>query len=502
MTQNSRIRLYAMLRTTPELLALYSAQDLQGLTRLTVRLLSAAQHRPRSVAGQPATSQSVPIQPTPVPPASSQPYLGLKAVSAPSLDWRAAFVDPRGVKDENLAVAPRQIVPDELAIAYEVETDIEARAFLDVVNLHRDVTLDMNGNAFLGAGVDPGNSVTDHWCPGSANLALFGHRDHARRTIRAEALISRGLLGHRVNVVIIDEGLDKAAIPVANWGGGLDHYLDNNLVQAAGTARHDSHGMMIARSILDLAPQARVYDVPMISPTNLPNIDVFVSTAHAVFTNLLHEIHLRRMLPEWSGPWVLVNAWGVFDTASDPSGSYTENTEFGGHPMINLVTRAVQHHHLDLVFAAGNCGVFCPSERCGGRDRGPGHGIWGANAHPMVITAGAVRSDQTWVGYSSQGPGPNLLDVQKPDLCAPSQFCETLDANALSSGTSASCAMTAGVVAALRSNPAWDQVAVTPEVLKATLVASARKPHGSPGWDDRLGFGILDAAATIAALPP
>jgi hypothetical protein len=227
-----------------------------------------------------------------------------------------------------------------------------------------------------------------------------------------------------------------------------------------------------------------------------------VSTAHSVYASLIHEIHLRRMLPQWSGPWVLVNAWGVYDTATDPFGSYTENREIGGHPFINQVTRAVQHHHLDIIFAAGNCGAYCPSERCGGRDRGPGHSIWGANAHPLVITAGAVRSDETWVGYASQGPAPELLSAQKPDLCAPSQFCETLDAASLSSGTSASCAMTAGVVAALRGNPAWDQGTVTPEALRAALIAGARKPHGPAGWDGRLGFGIIDAAAIIAALPP
>ena len=212
-------------------------------------------------------------------------------------------------------------------------------------------------------------------------------------------------------------------------------------------------------------------------------------------------------MPRWNGPWVLVNAWGVFDTRSDPFGSYTRNTEPNGHPMINLVTDAVQQDHLDIVFAAGNCGQFCPSGYCGGLDCGPGHSIWGANAHPLVITAGAVRSDETWVGYSSQGPGPELLAVRKPDLCAPSQFCETFDAALLSSGTSASCAMTAGVVAALRGNPGWNQVAVPPGALKAALIAGARKPHGPAGmgrqaWLGHRRCGFHDRRAFAeAALP-
>jgi hypothetical protein len=258
--------------------------------------------------------------------------------------------------------------------------------------------------------------------------------------------------------------------------------------------------MMIARSILDLAPQVRLFDVPAV-PLNTIPIPVAVSTMQAAYDNLVHVIQQRRTMAQWSGPWILVNAWGIFDTSTDPTGSYTRNLEPHGHPLINLITRAVQVHHLDIIFAAGNCGQFCPSQLCGGRDRGPGHSIWGANAHPLVITVGAVRSDETWVGYSSQGPGPETLAVEKPDFCAPSQFCETYDAASLSSGTSASCAMAAGVVAALRSNPSWDQAMVTPEALRQALMSSARKPLGPAGWDGRMGYGILDAAATINTLP-
>lgn len=486
------MRLYVTLKSTPELLTLYRAKDLDSLTRFTMTLLRAAQAHRLGVTRQQPSSRSGRTQPE-----APRMFADIKAVRAPSLDWRASFV---AEVDRDAAVGPQDVVPDELVIAYQILSADHARSFLDLVNDHRNVPLDANGNAFLGAGLDPGGSVADHWCPGSANPAVFGHRDHARRTIRASALIDHGFLGQTVNVVIIDEGLDKARIPQKNWGGGLDHYIDTDLVQPAGTAPRTSHGMMIARSILDLAPEARLYDVPVIPVSTTP-LPVFVSSVQAAYTSLIHEIQQRRALPRWSGPWVLVNAWGIFDTSADPSGSYTKNLETHGHPLINLVTRAVQDLHLDIVFAAGNCGQFCPSQRCGGLDRGPGHSIWGANAHPLVITAGAVRSDETWIGYSSQGPGPESLALEKPDICAPSQFRETYDAVLLSSGTSASCAMTAGVVAALRGNPNWDQITVTPQALRGALIRSARKPAAPAGWDSRLGYGILDAAAAIAALP-
>jgi hypothetical protein len=480
-----QIRLYATLKNTPELLSLYRKGDLEELTRFTSRMLAVAQgDQPRGASHPEAPDFGS----------------GIRAVSTPSLEWRAAFVPLRAEATRAAVVVPREIMPDALIIAYDVQGNDVARSFLDIVNGHRHQPLDPQGNAFIGAGVDPGGSIADHWCPGAANLAIFGDRRHARRTIRADVLPASGFLGQGVNVVIIDEGLDKARIPPHNWGGGLDHYIDTDLVLPAGSAPPTSHGMMIARSVLNLAPNARLYDVPVIPATPDPNVPVFVSTVQAAYTSLLHEIRHRRSMPGWNGPWVLVNAWGVFDTRSDPFGSYTRNTEPDGHPMINLVTDAVQQDHLDIVFAAGNCGQFCPSGYCGGLDCGPGHSIWGANAHPLVITTGAVRSDETWVGYSSQGPGPELLAVRKPDLCAPSQFCETFDAALLSSGTSASCAMTAGVVAALRGNPDWNQVAVPPAALKAALIAGARKPYGPAGWDDRFGSGIVDVASTIVEL--
>jgi Subtilase family len=485
------MRLYATLKNTAELLALYRGRDLDGLTRFTVTLLRAMPDR-TPIYGQPrATPQPDQIQAT-----ASQFFADLRAVAAPSLDWRAAFVEDA---DHYADGAVPAIQPAELIIAYELPTAGRVRLFLDLVNGHRNVPLDPAGNAFLAAGMDPGGSVADHWCPGTANLAVFGHREQARRTIRAGALTKNAFLGQRVNVAIIDEGLDKSQIPPKNWGGGLDHFIDVGLDQPAGAAPPTSHGMMIARSILDLAPEARLYDVPAV-PLNTIPIQVAVSTMQAAYDNLIHVIQQRRTMAQWSGPWVLVNAWGIFDTSTDPFGSYTRNLEPGGHPLINLITRAVQVHHLDIIFAAGNCGQFCPSQRCGGRDRGPGHSIWGANAHPLVITVGAVRSDETWVGYSSQGPGPETLAVEKPDLCAPSQFCETYDAASLSSGSSASCAMAAGVVAALRSNPGWDQVTVAPEALRTALIGAARKPHGPAGWDGRMGYGILDATATINTL--
>ena len=83
------------------------------------------------------------------------------------------------------------------------------------------------------------------------------------------------------------------------------------------------------------------------------------------------------------------------------------------HP-INLLIDFIDARGHDIVFAAGNCGQFCPNPRCDW-DAGPGTTILGANSHPKVLTVGAVRTDGLWLGYSSQGPGQQELSPGRPE---------------------------------------------------------------------------------------
>jgi subtilisin family serine protease len=157
--------------------------------------------------------------------------------------------------------------------------------------------------------------------------------------------------------------------------------------------------------------------------------------------------------------------------------------------------------NIDVVFAAGNCGQFCPDNRCGAEDQGPGRSIWGANSLEQVLTVGAVRADSMWLGYSSQGPGQPKLGWEKPDFCAASHFCEDDDAFSINTGTSAACGLTGGIVAALRSR--WNSTRVSPSQLQDILNQAARKPPGLQ-WSNTLGYrlgnGILDARATFDEL--
>ncbi len=363
------------------------------------------------------------------------------------------------------------------------------------------------GLVIVNHGADPGGAAADHWCPVAPDAGQFGTRAEARRLINAGALGQPPFSGAGVNVVVIDRGLNKqwieACFGEGRFGGGWPYFAqpgDPRPTQLPGqTAVADAqHGLMLARNILDLAPEAVLWDLPLLPP-RIFDIPLFLSEAEAAFNFMLSDIYNR------GGTWILVNAWAIYDRRSEtPHGDYTENNRSTLHPFTKLVDNAISHG-LDVIFCAGNCGEFCPSGRCGPLDQGPGNSIWGANSYYRVISVGAVRTDATWIGYSSQGPGqpklgkpPGTAANPKPDLCAPSGFCENFDAHSLNAGTSAATGVTAGVVAALRSN--WNSTAVPPAQLLTVLNATARQPLPG-GWNQRFGNGVINVGTAIAALP-
>ena len=351
-------------------------------------------------------------------------------------------------------------------------------------------------HVFAGSSPDLVFASSDHWCMGEASDPIFADRSAAERLLGVDYLrAQQGTTGAGVNVVIVDQGLDKHALG-ASYGGGwsVGAAQPGVPMPTPGSVRRP-HGMMIAHNILKVAPKALLFDLPL-APPRISNIQSFLSLADAAYQTVETNIAILKS-GNFPGSWILVNPWGIFDRATEcPKGHYTENPS----PFSRLVDMAVAEN-IDVVFAAGNCGQFCPDDRCGPRDNGPGHSIWGANSLQSVLTVGAVRSDSKWVGYSSQGPGQQLLGPNKPDLCAASQFCEDGDAFSINTGTSAACGIAAGVVAALRSR--WSSATVSPGQLKAILNQTARKPPGlgsNNNLGHRLGNGVLDAKAAFDEL--
>ena len=246
-----------------------------------------------------------------------------------------------------------------------------------------------------------------------------------------------------------------------------------------------------------------IYDLPVIPP-EIDDNQRFLSMVHSALDQALDTIESLRNSDEeqFRRPWVFVNAWATYNTeGEDPPGDYTSDIN---HKFNRMITEMARQY--DLVFAAGNCGQFCPSRRCGINDVGPGHSIIGANSHPDVLTVGAVRADGLWLGYSSQGPGTlqyasqaprtrcdDEIPSRKPDLCAVSQFREDDDAAAMNTGTSAACAIAAGVVAVCRSQ--FGGRLSSADLKQLLIKTTTVKPSG--GWDNRIGHGILHLANAL-----
>lgn len=349
----------------------------------------------------------------------------------------------------------------------------------------------------------------------SAAPSVFADRGRADLLIGTSALTAtpNNLRGQAVNLVVMDQGISlprlRQALPGLHYAGGFPLRLPDGEWHLPGEASVTGHGTMVARNALALAPEARVWDFPMI-PKRITDVRRYMCWAAAATFWLAAVIRLYRELGNAPGlpvrPWVLANAWGIPDRRfENPRGSYTTNPD---HPFNRRVARLNDDLDVDQVYAAGNCGQFCPVARCGPNDRGPGRSIWGANSHPKVLTVGAVRADGIWLGYSSQGPGQSEFVAplplnEKPDLCAPSEFADNDDAAFVSTGTSAACGIAAGALAALRSagGPADDTTSVTPDALRALLRSTAHQTEPGAEWNIRLGYGILDLSEAVAQLP-
>ena len=381
------------------------------------------------------------------------------------------------------AFAALGFVPTEDVVAFTDTADNAARLIRQL----------QQAGLAIRAGIDLPMGPQSWWCPGQGP-SHFGDRAEAERLIHAGALRDPRR-DARVNLVIIDQGL-PADFPFA---GDRDGWLVDD------TEAHETrlpfqgrgrHAAMVARNALAFVEPANVklWDCPLL-PDRIDHLGIFLSYADVALGQMIDAIKEYRKQNPGSGSWVLVNAWGVWDTSQDrpePKLNYARNI---GHPL-NLKVARLDELGFDQVFAAGNCGQFCPPTRCGPLDRGPGRSIHGANSHPLVLTVGAVRSDGLWVGHSAEGPG--TLAAAKPDLCAPTLFREPLGpfGGEDNSGTSAACGVAAGVVAAARARRPWGQM--TPEALRMLLRGSAAPQGTDPTSQSRFGAGILNAAAVAA----
>ena len=260
------------------------------------------------------------------------------------------------------------------------------------------------------------------------------------------------------------------------------------------------HGTMSAYDALLVAPEATLLDYAAL----LGRID---HSARETLTPMM--LAYSKLLYDWktrSSPrlnytaLVINNSWGIYHPSLDaPAGSlarFIDNPSHVFRVLVYFLTRA----GADVVFSAGNCGVDCPAPAC---LRVTANTINGAAAYPEVLTVGGCDNKDDVVGYSSRGPAipwkPPMPQPKKPDVVAYTHFygSEAAGRKRPDTGTSASCPVAAGVIAAIRTKRSPS--ATSPASLNQTLRNTARQFGGS-GWNPDYGYGVIQPVAAARAL--
>lgn len=278
---------------------------------------------------------------------------------------------------------------------------------------------------------------------------------------------------------IIDEGVNGQFYPVV---GGFTRSSS----VLPGSAPITSHGSMCAADVLVAAPWAKLYDYPFMGA---PDSGGALTMFQAVLDQRRRD----------GTPHITNNSYGF---VGRPSQVLSPNHEVWdpNHPLHRKV-REVVTSGCPCFFAAGNCGLPCPSGNCRSSGIGPGKSIHASNSLPEVITVAAVNSRHERIGYSAQGPGG--FDQRKPDVAAYSHFFGNFGPGRpggtteqpFDNGTSAATPVAAGVGALLLSAFSG----LTPDRLKQALLRGAIN-IGAPSWDADTGYGVINVGASYTLL--
>jgi len=350
-------------------------------------------------------------------------------------------------------------------------------------------------------------SLDQNWAP--AFHGSLGRAADAFARVGWPAPVAQPLRGDGVDILIVDSGVDWQLAGVSATRQTTEVPSNDVTRGWAQTYLTVRHGSMIARILHRLAPRARLYSLAALPPP--PNNGLaFLSP----MDDMLQRFRSANLAADPARRWVVVHAWGLLDRRQDRG--LMQFADDPTHPFHCGLSRFADPSDLpgnprgaDQVFAVGNCGDFSPDLRCGPYDIGSGQSVIGGASHPDVLSVGAVATDGVWIGLSSIGPGQERLGGNdpvrraqaraKPDVAASSYFRDEKDAAWVSGGSSAACAVAAGIVACLRSNgsPHRD---LTPGQMNALLRDTARRAPGQVNLPDtRRGSGILHLGDALAA---
>ena len=189
---------------------------------------------------------------------------------------------------------PRVARTPEIVVALDVVGD-DNRSARNVVDAIIKA-VPAKSKTFVGDSPDLPFAATDHWCIGEASEPFFADRSAAERLLNIDLLrLQTQTDGQGVNVVIVDQGLDRQALG-NSYGDGwtVGSAYPGNPRPQPGTVRRP-HGMMIAHNVLKVAPRVKLFDMPLAPVAKISNITAFLSLADAAFRQMLFDIAIWRL---------------------------------------------------------------------------------------------------------------------------------------------------------------------------------------------------------------
>lgn len=332
------------------------------------------------------------------------------------------------------------------------------------------------GTALLAGAVMAGTAVLAHPAPARAGVV----RDSEAWVLGALNIQPAWNVteGKGVIVAVIDSGVDPAVsdlsgqviqrqvnfsgvnTPPSNPNWGVHGTWMASLIAGHG------HGLGDSSGILGTAPQARILSIRVITDTADPNYQAYQKQPAGKGQ---HELAEAIRYAVGHGAKVISMSLGY----SLPS------------RQVRLALQDAYRHNVVVVASAGNSGDAAGAS-------GTGHAPYSFPAnYPGVLAVGAVNSSYQVTSFSSE----NLsVQVAAPGDRVPAQGRD--GQYWYVSGTSPACALTAGVVALIKARyPGLTDPQVISAITSSTLPST--RPAG--GYDQQIGFGVVDAGRAMAA---
>jgi hypothetical protein len=280
--------------------------------------------------------------------------------------------------------------------------------------------------------------------------------------------------GRGVTVAVIDSGVNSS---VSDLAGSVISGPDLSGVDTPpSSASWGVHGTWMASliaghghgggssGIIGVAPQSRVLSIRVVTDRGDPNFGRYQRES-----NTEVQQALARAI-----------------TIATRRGAGVISMSLGYGASSRVVRAALQYalsHGVVVVASSGNSGDST-------RALGTGQAPYSFPADYLgVLGVGAVTQSGTAASFSSD----NLsVEVAAPGVKVPAQGRD--GQYWLVSGTSPACALAAGVAALIRSRYPH----LSPALVDQAITSSAQNPPAQ-GYNDRVGFGTVDAAAALTA---